>query len=210
MGRWHRTSTESGQRNPGVVKAVRSTAPDRSIQTRPNFGFDEGPNLRAQHPSERPDGDDGRGYKSKNCSVAWASRSLTRTRESSAVISFSSQRGPEDSKSTCHGRCHRGPGRPGSVLGLASGYMATLVPVHVASFDTRRTSLSPDRLQYWAAWRLSSGRSDVPCMYLSQRCTCVHGPAALAVGCSSPGISPSDGEQPRSFIDLTQNLNTRP
>lgn len=52
------------------------------------------------------------------------------------------------------------------MLGLASGYMAMLVPVHVASFDTRRTSLSPDRLQYWAAWRLSSGRSDVPCVYL--------------------------------------------
>jgi hypothetical protein len=32
--------------DPGVVKAVCSTAPD--IQTRPNFGFDEGPRLRAQ------------------------------------------------------------------------------------------------------------------------------------------------------------------
>ena len=40
--------------------------------------------------------------------------------------------------------------------------MVTLVPVHVASFDTRRASLSPDRLQYWAAWRLLPGRSDVP------------------------------------------------
>ena len=117
-------------------------------------------------------GKTGAGYESKNCSVAWASRSINRTRESSAVISFSSQRGPEDSKSTCHARCHRGPSRPGEELGLASRYMATLVPVHVASFDTRRASLSPDRLQYWAAWRLSSGRSDVPCMYLLQG---VHG-----------------------------------
>ena len=54
------------------------------------------------------------------------------------------------------------------MLGLASGYIATLVPVHVASFDTRRTSLSPDGLQYWAAWRLWSGRSDVLCMYPPQ------------------------------------------
>lgn len=29
----------------------------------------------------------GAGYKSKNCSVAWASRSVNRTREPSAVIS---------------------------------------------------------------------------------------------------------------------------
>ena len=71
--------------DPGVVKAVCSTAPD--IQTRPNFGFDEGPRLRAQIRQKGQTGKMGAGYESKNCSVAWASRSINRTRESSAVIS---------------------------------------------------------------------------------------------------------------------------
>lgn len=113
----------------------------------------------------------GAGYESKNCSVAWASRSITKTRESSAVIS--SHR--NEALKTVRAHAMQGAivaqgDQVGEELGLASGYMATLVPVHVASFDTRRASLSPDRLQYWAAWRLSSGRSDVP---VTGRCTWV-------------------------------------
>lgn len=113
----------------------------------------------------------GAGYEAKNCSVAWASRSINKTRECSAVISSHRNEALKTVRAHAMQGAIVAQGRPGEVLGLASGYMATLVPVHVASFDTRRASLSPDRLQYWAAWRLSSGRSDVP---VTGCCTWVH------------------------------------
>lgn len=130
--------------------------------------------VQVSGPKTRQDdqaGKTGAGYESKNCSVAWASRSITKTREPSAVISSHRNKALKAVRaSTCHARCHLAQGDLVRSWGLASRYMATLVPVHVASFDTRRASLSPDRLQYWAAWRLSSGRSDVP---TTGRCTWV-------------------------------------
>lgn len=103
-----------------------------------------------------------------------------------------------------------GPRRPGSVLGLASGYMAMLVLVHVASFVTRRTSLSPDRLQYWAAWRLSSGRSDVPCMYLPL--AAVRGYIVLQHWLLAATLQahPVTEETPGGSNDLIQNLKASP
>lgn len=72
--------------DPVVVKAVARL--QSTTQTRPNFVFDEGPSLRTPQIRQNDQaGKMGAGYESKNCSVAWASRSITKTRESSAVIS---------------------------------------------------------------------------------------------------------------------------